>query len=65
MKKERALKGFHRALRAAEGAGAMRLTVKAVIAGECCSHFRDGPRGVANWCVGRTRLPDLRYLPPL
>ena len=38
-------------LRPAEGAGAIRLTVRAVIAGECCNHFRDGPGGVANWCV--------------
>ena len=31
----------------------MSLSVKAVIAGECCNHFRDGPRGVANWCVAK------------
>jgi predicted nucleic acid-binding Zn ribbon protein len=29
----------------------MRLTVKAVIAGQCHSHGRGGPLGVANWCV--------------
>jgi hypothetical protein len=29
------------------------MTVKSVIAAECCNHYREGPYGKANWCVAK------------